>query len=66
MVETVGVEPTQNKRVGYSHLGSPMPSISIIWWKGRDSNPHIQGKRIYSPPQFTVSAVPPCFGTQSR
>jgi len=30
-----------------------------MWWSRRDSNPHIQGKRIYSPPQFTVSAAAP-------
>ena len=29
LVDEVGVEPTQRLRVGYSHLGSPMPSSSI-------------------------------------
>jgi hypothetical protein len=29
LVDAVGVEPTQNKRGGYSSLGSPMPSTSI-------------------------------------
>src|SRR3981081_1512292 len=39
-----GVEPPQTMRGVYSALGSPMPSLPVIWRMAQESNPRPYGR----------------------